>query len=225
MFVILCLFICYSCSQPKYSVCIPTVHPDSIKTQMIPIAVGNKWYYEETGKYSPQNKIYVEISSLDTVTINRNGLTIQTLAYNLKFLNTKTSPSNVFYYLKCSDKTVLMTANFENKNTIVKYLNEIIENPIIGSYDSINPSSKWKNNERIKTDFGELECYVQQQLSKNISMINSNELKGSDAEKAKLWNEMKTYYSKGIGLIRVDQINRYGEVIYRRELKKYEIKK
>jgi hypothetical protein len=218
LFFILILLLFYSCSQPKYSVCIPIVHPDSIKTQMIPIAVGNYWVYEDN--YSTRGKkdiLKIEVISIDTVFVNVNGQRTQTLAYKLEMdRSLGNHPKIVFYYIKCESRIQLGYADISDPSNVTYISNVIFENPGAMAYDSARKKNSKISYAVINTRFGNLSCKVIEEetgfdVSGELSFLN-----------AFLY---KSYYCLGLGLVRVEYFNKFGKVLTNRELINYEVMK
>lgn len=218
MFALLSLVLLYSCNKTNYSVCIPTVHPDSIKTEMIPLAIGNYWIYEDNlitaGK---RDTINSKVISLESVFVKMNDKVTPSLAYKLKFyVNKGKKLSVIYYYIKCKTKVLLCSAEQTNPYIITKYLNEIFESPEINQVGVLNNKEKWIGTEVIQSKFGALNCYV---LEDNKDDNIFRNLSNNSITKS------KSYFCKGIGLVRVDKLNKNGALITQRNLINYEIQK
>ena len=207
MIVILSFLLCCSCSQPKYSVCIPTVHPDSIETDMKPLVIGNYWVYED--RYFTTGKINIlrfEIVSLDSVFVNVNGIKTPTLAYRESMERTLDNSSNrIYYYVKCETKTQFGYAKKSDSTYISDILNVLLERPEKMVFDSSRNNEQEIKTEIINTKFGKLPCLV---IEEDI---------GSQIK--------KSYFNLGVGLMRVDFLSSSGALITQRNLIDYKINK
>jgi hypothetical protein len=216
--------LCYSCSGVRYIPCIPSVHPDSLNTSIIPLKVGNRWVYNEKSVFtSTVNRVEVEITGLDTVYYIVDNIKKPILAYKVDFFeyNPRAENKRLYYYIKCDYKTVLARADSSNPKVIVEFMSDIAENPAVDMRDSIKPKeSRWIGKDTISTEFGMLECFVMQQLNLNYPIGRPINNPSTDI----YYYCSKSFFHKGIGLIRVEDYNKLGMVLLRRELTDYVIK-
>jgi hypothetical protein len=215
--VVFILLLLCSCSQPKYSVCIPTVHPDSIKTEIFPVSVGSFWIYEQIEYRSGKKDIVkTEIASLDTINVYVNENYVKILGYKLDIdYPTRYKNKPIQYYIKCDTKIQIATAQEYNPQKIIS-INDILF-PVRDSI-IIDPSTK--NEQKITSEIlnsriGKLKCIVWEANS-----LSEPSGYYSNVSVAKT----KCYYSKGIGLVRTEYLNKFGELVSERNLINYEVK-
>ena len=216
----LSLLLCYSCSNPInwYTAKIPTIHPDSIRTQMLPVSVGNYWTYEINYiQEGIKDTFEVKVLSLDTVHVYVNNRDTTTLAYKLNWNKNLSSEKNTkyFYYFKSETQTQVTQSREPEPKTIKWYYEIIYEEPGINMIDPDNPDRKWVGKRFINTKYGKKYCYyIESTINDYISKRREDDLV----------YQICTYYLKGVGEIREECYNSKGKVIIEKDLIDYKVK-
>lgn len=218
--VILSLLLIYSCAQPviRYSATIPKIHPDSIKTQMLPVSVGNYWNYEIFYRLDKiKDTLTVEVLSIDTINVHAYNKDTSTLAYKLNWnrnLN-KENNNNYFYYIKSEKQTQFVRAIGPESKKINNYLEITYEEPGTNMIDPDDSSIRWVGMRMIDTKFGRKNCYyVEATINNFVSKRRENDL----------IYQITTYYLKGVGIVREECYNSKGVVFIERDLIDYKVK-
>jgi hypothetical protein len=201
----------YSCNNMNVSVCIPNINPDSLKTQMLPLSVGNYWVYEDSNISGGKDTVKFEITGLQNIYYYKLGNKRKMMGYRIKQSSSKPNLSRIaFYYVKCESQTQLVYSEEDDPNNITGFSDVLSENPETAQIDTSNQYIRFEGTENIDTRFGNLQCYVMEKIP--------------HSKKELITSHNRSYYHKGIGLVKVHFLSQ-DKIFSERNLIKYAVKK
>ena len=192
------------------NMCLPVLHPDSLKTQMLPLSIGNFWVYEDVNNSGKKDTIKFEINNLQNVYYIKLGNRKKMQAYHINKITSQKLPVKFeSYYVKCESQTQLVYSEENDPTKIIGFLDIVYENPETSPIDSTEDILRFAGTENITTKFGNLNCYVMEKMPRS--------------KKEFLASHNRSYYHKGIGLVKVVYFAQ-DKIVSERNLIKYEVK-
>jgi hypothetical protein len=133
------------------------------------------------------------------------------MGYRIKQSSSKPNLSRIaFYYVKCESQTQLVYSEEDDPNNITGFSDVLSENPETAQIDTSNQYIRFEGTENIDTRFGNLQCYVMEKIP--------------HSKKELITSHNRSYYHKGIGLVKVHFLSQ-DKIFSERNLIKYAVKK
>ncbi len=171
--------------------CTNDIHPDKIKTTLMPVSTGNHWEYTinafEKGKVTETNGMTLEIGGLDSVYYKDRELKRHSvMIYRVR----KNGVTNTRWgYLKCENGAALVKEYGYSPGEL-ELGRTLPDNVAPGWEDPRNDDVVWSGPEQITVPAGTFECWA---------------CEFTDLDDPKII--VREYYSKGVGLVRSQYMN------------------
>ena len=215
-----------SCGSTKLGICIPSRNPELIETTTMPVKAGYNWTYKvstQTGSFDTSWTFKMSIGNLDTIFYDTEKGSIPVPAYPY-------SADDVLfgslikdsYYIKCDNEVLDVNCDSIKKKHII-HMNTIPEQFDSNWTDARDPEIKWVGPVRFISRFGFLTCRVLEQPFPK-DMVKEYVEHGADASLFKN-PYIRIFYSKGIGLVKVEMYQPGNQLVLKAEIQDYSFKK